>query len=38
MIPSHSAEAGQRIIAYRATPGSPAESAFIALAAHPVGG
>ncbi|HTR94994.1 MAG TPA: helix-turn-helix transcriptional regulator [Trebonia sp.] len=34
----HIAETGQRIIAYCAAPGSPTESAFIALAAQPAGG
>ena len=34
----HVAETGQRIIAYCAAPGSPTESAFLALAAQPAGG
>ena len=34
----HIAETGQRIIAYCAAPGSPTESAFIALAAQPAAG
>jgi transcriptional regulator with XRE-family HTH domain len=34
----HIAETGQRLIAYCAAPGSPTESAFIALAAQPAAG